>query len=80
MSPLALGFWSLAAIMLFIALRLPIGVVLGSVGVLGIVGLRGFHVGFGIIKDTPFEFGASWTLTAIPMFLLMGSVAHNSGI
>jgi tripartite ATP-independent transporter DctM subunit len=66
--------------MLFIALRLPIGVVLGGVGVLGIVGLRGFSVGFGIIKDTPFEFGASWTLTAIPMFLLMGSVAHNSGI
>ena len=80
MSPLALGFWSLAAIMLFIALRLPIGVVLGATGVLGIVGLRGFDVGFGIIKDTPFEFGASWTLTAIPMFLLMGSVAHNSGI
>ncbi|MBT4672741.1 MAG: TRAP transporter large permease subunit [Rhodospirillaceae bacterium] len=80
MSPLALGFWSLGAIMLFIALRLPIGVVLGATGVLGIVGLRGFDVGFGIIKDTPFEFGASWTLTAIPMFLLMGSVAHNSGI
>lgn len=80
MTPLALGFWSLGAIMLFIALRLPIGVVLGATGVLGIVGLRGFDVGFGIIKDTPFEFGASWTLTAIPMFLLMGSVAHNSGI
>ncbi len=80
MSSLALGFWSLGAIMLFIALRLPIGVVLGGVGVLGIVGLRDFSVGFGVIKDTPFEFGASWTLTAIPMFLLMGSVAHNSGI
>ena len=80
MTPLALGFWSLGAILLSIGLRLPIGVVLGGVGVLGIVGLRGWGVGFGIIKDTPFEFGASWTLTAIPMFLLMGSVAHNSGI
>jgi len=80
MTPLALGFWSLALVMVLIAVRLPIGVALGSVGIAGIIGLRGYEVGFGLIKDTPFEFGASWTLTAIPMFLLMGSVAHNSGI
>lgn len=80
MSTVAIGFWSIAAVLLLIAIRLPIGVVLGGIGVLGIVGLRGFHVGFGLIKDAPFEFGASWTLTAIPMFLLMGAVAHNSGI
>lgn len=80
MTSLALGFWSIGLVLLLIAVRLPIGVVLGGVGVLGIVGLRGVHVGFGLIKDAPFEFGASWTLTAIPMFLLMGSVAHNSGI
>jgi C4-dicarboxylate transporter DctM subunit len=80
MSTIAIGFWSIAAVLLLIAIRLPIGVVLGGIGVFGIVSLRGFDVGFGLIKDAPFEFGASWTLTAIPMFLLMGAVAHNSGI
>ncbi|NQV57406.1 MAG: TRAP transporter large permease subunit [Rhodospirillales bacterium] len=80
MSPVELGFWSIGAVLLLIAVRIPIGVALGGVGFAGLVALRNFHVGVGLIKDTPFEFGASWTLTAIPMFLLMGSVAHNSGI
>jgi C4-dicarboxylate transporter DctM subunit len=80
MSSVALGFWSIGAVLLLIAVRLPIGVVLGGVGIAGIVSLRSVPVGFGLIKDTPFEFGASWTLTAIPMFLLMGSIAHHSGI
>lgn len=80
MTPLEMGFWSVGAIMLLIAARIPIGVVLGGVGFLGIVALRDLQVGFGLIKDTPHEFSASWTLTAIPMFLLMGSIAHNSGI
>lgn len=80
MSAIELGLWSIPAVLLLIAVRLPIGVVLGGIGVLGIVDLRGFSVGFGLIKDTPFEFGANWVLTAIPMFLLMGSFAHHSGI
>jgi C4-dicarboxylate transporter DctM subunit len=33
-----------------------------------------------VIKETPFVFAASWDLSAIPMFLLMGAIANNSGI
>ena len=80
MTPLELGFWSVGAVMLLIAVRIPIGVVLGGIGLLGLASLRDAEVAFGVVKDTPFEFAAAWTLTAIPMFLLMGSIAHNSGI
>jgi len=80
MSPLVLGFSSLALVLVLIAVRFPIGVALGGIGLGGIILLRDVDVAIGVIKDTPYEFSASWTLTAIPMFLLMGSIAHNSGI
>ena len=80
MTSLELGFWSIGAVLLLIAARVPIGVVLGGVAVLGIAQLRGIDVALGLIKSTPFEFSAHWSLSAIPMFLLMGSIAHHSGI
>ena len=80
MTSLELGFWSVGLVLALIALRIPIGVVLGSIAFLGIAELRGLDVAFGLIKETPFEFSAKWSLSAIPMFLLMGSIAHHSGI
>ena len=44
------------------------------------VKIHGLDVAFEIIKETPFGFSAHWTLTAIPMFLLMGSLAYHSGM
>jgi C4-dicarboxylate transporter, DctM subunit len=80
MSPVELGLWSIGVVLLLIAARIPIGVVLGTVGFLGIAQLRGMDVAFGLIKNSPFEFSARWSLSAIPMFLLMGSIAYQSGI
>ena len=80
MSPLEVGFYSMGAVILLIAIRLPIGIVLALVSVLGIAHLRGIDVAFGMLKTVPFNFAAHWSLSAIPMFLLMGSVAHHSGI
>ncbi len=33
-----------------------------------------------VIADSPYGFASSWDLTAIPMFLLLGAIANNSGI
>ena len=80
MTSLELGFWSIGAVLLLIAVRIPIGVVLGGVAFLGIAQLRDINVALGIIKNTPFEFSSHYSLSAIPMFMLMGSIAHHSGI
>ena len=80
MSSLELGFFSIGAVIFLIAIRLPIGVVLALVSFLGIAHLRGIDVAFGLLKTVPFDFAAHWALSAIPMFLLMGAVAHHSGI
>ena len=80
MSTLALACLSIAVILFLIALRVPIGVALGGVSLVGFWYLRNLHVALSVLEDSPFVFAANWDLTAIPMFLLMGSVANNSGI
>ena len=61
-------------------MRVPIGVALGVVAFTGFWYLRNVTVALSVLEDSPFVFAANWDLTAIPMFLLMGSVANNSGI
>lgn len=80
MSNLDIGFLGFAAVLALIAIRLPIGVALGGISILGILMIRNVDVAAGVIKTTVFEFAASWNISAIPMFLLMGAVAHHSGI
>ncbi|MBJ3775336.1 TRAP transporter large permease [Acuticoccus mangrovi] len=80
MSSLTIGLVGIAALVVLFALRLPIGLVLGGVSFFGIWTLTSFRTAFGAVKSIPYEFSASWSLTAIPMFLLMGAIIHRSGI
>jgi tripartite ATP-independent transporter DctM subunit len=80
MSTLTLSLGSLAFILLLIGLRVPIGVAMGVVAFCGLWYLRNLSVALSVLRDTPFTFAANWDLSAIPMFLLMGAVAGNSGI
>ncbi len=80
MTPLEIGFAGTVAVIVLISLRVPIGAALGLVAFVGIVSLRNIDVAFAALRTTPFEFAAHWSLSAIPMFLLMGAVAYYSGI
>ena len=80
MTSLQIGFLGIAAVLVLLALRVPIGVALGGVALVGLWWLRGLDVALGFVKSTPFDFAAHWELSAIPMFLLMGSLAHHTGI
>jgi len=71
---------SIVAMLILIGLRVPIGVAMGGVAFLGLWYLRNFNVALSVLRDTPFVFAANWDLSAIPMFLLMGAIAANSGI
>jgi C4-dicarboxylate transporter, DctM subunit len=80
MDALTLSLVSLGGMLVLIALRVPIGIAMGAVAFLGFWYLRNFNVALSALSDTPFVFAASWDLSAIPMFLLMGAIAGNSGI
>ncbi|RVV98123.1 TRAP transporter large permease [Mesobaculum littorinae] len=74
------GFAALGILLVLLALQVPIGVALILVSFGGIWFLLGLTPAVGILSATPYEFIASWTLSAVPMFLLMGFVAYHSGL
>src|SRR5215467_9451676 len=80
MDALTLSLVSLGGMLVLIGLRVPIGVAMGGIAFLGFWYLRNFKVALSALSDTPFVFAANWELSAIPMFLLMGAIAGNSGI
>jgi tripartite ATP-independent transporter DctM subunit len=79
-SPLALGFVGFGAIIVLVLLRLPIGLALGIVALVGLVMIVGVDVAMSMLRILPFDFVSNWDLSAIPMFLLMGSIAHRAGM
>lgn len=79
-----------AAVLLLLALRTPIAFGLMFVGVIGLFVFGAYRLGpfnfdFGwrstlsMLSRDPYSFVASFTLMAIPMFLLMGNFAFRSG-
>ncbi|WP_246479471.1 hypothetical protein [Kaustia mangrovi] len=73
MDNVAIGFIGLGAGIVLVLLRVQIGVALGLVSFIGIAVLLNMRAAWGIITAIPFNFVGDWNLTAIPMFLLMGS-------
>ena len=80
LAPVTIGFLGLAVLVVLMAARFPIGVALGLVSIGGITVLRGPGAAVAALAGLPFEFAANWSLSAVPMFLLMGAAAYHSGI
>lgn len=80
MTSLEIGFAAMGLLLVLLALRVPIGVVLGVVSLGGIYAIIGERAAIGVARTMVFEFVAKWELSAIPMFLLMGAVAFHTGL
>lgn len=80
MDPVTVGLLALVALLLLIGLRVPIGVSLIFVSFLGIWSIAGSRAAMSMLSTIPYSTSASWTLSSIPMFLLMGYIAYHSGL
>jgi len=74
------GFYGIAVLIVLLLLRLPVALALILVSFGGMAAMLGWAPAFGILSSTPYSFVASWTLSAVPMFLLMGFVAFHAGL
>lgn len=74
------GFIGVGILLVLLLLRLPVAMALIMVSFGGVAALIGVAPAVGIIASTPYDFVASWTLSAVPMFLLMGFVAYHTGM
>ena len=72
-----LGF---AGMFVLMALRVPIGVAMGIVGVLGFAAVSGFGPGLNLLANVPLSVLTDYNLSIIPMFILMGAFATQAGM
>ena len=77
--PLGAGLAGLAALIVLIVLRLPVGYAMVLVGAGGIATVMGPNVLLAQLKTLMFGQFASYDLSVIPMFLLMGALAAHAG-
>lgn len=81
MSALEIGITSFPALMLLIFLRVPIGLAMFLVGLVGLFFVTdGTTVPFARLKSETFSTFSSYSLTIVPMFLLMGQFASLGGM
>lgn len=80
MTSIQVGIAGIVVLLLLLAARVPIAFALGGVAVAGIMVLRGPDAALGVLATQPYGFIAHWTLTAVPMFLLMGTLAYHAGL
>lgn len=80
MSDVEIGFVGIGILVALIALRVPIGVSLIGVSFFGIWAMVGEKAAWGILGVVPYSFAATWQLSSVPMFLLMGFFCFHAGL
>lgn len=81
MSTILVGLLGVACLMLLMAMGVHIGVGMIIVGFLGYWYVTGsMSAAFGLLKSVPYTTCASFSMSVVPMFVLMGNFAYYSGI
>lgn len=78
MNPIMIGIIGILFLFLLLSLRMQIGFSMALVGFLGFAILVSFKSGFSILGMAPFKTSASYGLTVIPLFILMGQFVNYS--
>ena len=80
MTGIELGAVAFVILLLLLALRMPIGVAMLTVGIGGYVFLRGWTPLLAYLKTAAFVQFSNYSLSVIPLFLLMGQFATKAGM
>jgi C4-dicarboxylate transporter DctM subunit len=80
MDPVNVGIIGIGLLIFLFLLRMPVAFAMAFVGFLGFSYLGSFQAGLRLLPRDIFEQFSNFPLSAIPMFILMGSFAFASGI
>lgn len=78
MSPPLIGTAGIAVLLMLLFLRVPVWAALTLVGFVGNIVLSGPQSALTIAGTTPFDVASAYTLSVIPLFVLLGEVASNT--
>ncbi|MCS7280369.1 MAG: TRAP transporter large permease [Desulfobacterota bacterium] len=80
MSPETVGIIGIGVLVLFFVIRMPIAFSMAFVGFLGFSYVTSLKTGLAILPRNIFEQLTSYSISAIPMFILMGYYAFSAGL
>jgi tripartite ATP-independent transporter DctM subunit len=80
LSNLAVGTLGVVALLGILWLRVPIGVALALVGVCGYAAIDGWRPALAAFASVPFELASAYSLSVVPLFVLMGAVAARGNM
>jgi C4-dicarboxylate transporter, DctM subunit len=75
-----LGTLLIAALFLLFALGVEIALALGIVGVAGLLYLKGWTIGLGVVGSIAWTNATSFSFVAVPLFVFMSGILLHSGI
>ncbi|MCF8478906.1 MAG: TRAP transporter large permease [Rhodospirillum sp.] len=78
MSASVIGYLSIAAMLVMIALRMPVALAMGATGFIGFGLIVTFDASMSILESGPFETLSNYGFSPIPMFILMGVFASKA--
>jgi tripartite ATP-independent transporter DctM subunit len=79
MSPEVIGGLGFLVLFMLMAIGLPIGVSMGTVGFVGLCFILPLKAAFVKMAITPYDLVSSYTFASLPLFLLMGHVILSTG-
>jgi len=80
MTPLEVGFLGTTIMVGLLFTGISVGVAMALVGFIGFAYLSGLTAALGLLATVPYSTVASYTLSVIPLFILMGEMSFQSGI
>jgi tripartite ATP-independent transporter DctM subunit len=80
MNPTLIGALGIVLMLLIFMTRMPVAYVMMLVGFLGFSYMVSWNAGLNLLSRNVYEAFSSYGLTTIPLFILMGQFAFNSGI
>jgi len=80
MAPELVGAGAIVILLLMLYLRIWVGVAMLFVGFWGVVIILGWQPALGVLGTVPYRHVASYTLAALPLFIMMGIVLQHTGI
>jgi tripartite ATP-independent transporter DctM subunit len=80
MSRELIGLVGILAMLVLLGLRMPIGIAMLLVGIVGFAALNGFEQALFALGSYPYAYAAVYELAVIPLFVLMGNAAGVSGM
>jgi tripartite ATP-independent transporter DctM subunit len=80
MDPFLIGVIGIAILIVLLFSKMPIGAGMAIVGFFGFAAVVGFEPALGVLRTVPYTTFSEHSLSVIPLFLLMGAFAFNSGM